>query len=60
MATHSSILAWRIPRTEVVVDTEGLEELGQDDAADRVDGIGTNTELALSDGINIGQAQVEY
>ena len=43
-----------------VVGTEGLEELGQDDAADRVDGIGTNTELALSDGINIGQAQVEY
>ena len=39
-----------------IVNAEGLEELGQDDAADGVDGIGTNAELALPDGFHIGQS----
>ena len=44
----------------LVVETEGLEELGEDDAAHGVDGIGTDAELALADGLDIDEFQLEH
>ena len=45
---------------DLVVDTEGLEELGEDDASDGVDGIGADTELALVDGLAVDEIQLEH
>ena len=44
----------------LVVDAEGLEELGEDDAADRIDGVGTDAELALVDGLAVNEFQLEH
>ena len=44
----------------LVVDTQCLEELGQDDAAYRIDGIGTHAETSLLDSLQIGQLQLEH
>ena len=44
----------------LVVEAEGLEELGEDDAANRVDGVGTDAELALADGLDIDELQLEH
>ena len=43
----------------LVVETESLEELGEDDAAYGVDSIGTDTELTLTDGFDVDELQLE-
>ena len=43
-----------------IVHTEGLEEFGQDDAAHAVDGIHADAELAILDGFEIGELQLEH
>ena len=44
----------------LVVEAEGLEEFGEDNAAYGVDGVGTDAELALADGIDINELQLEH
>ena len=44
----------------LIADAERLEQLGQDDAADGVDGIGADAEVALADGIDVSQPQLEH
>ena len=44
----------------LVVDTQCLEELGQDDATYRIDGISTHAETALLDSLKICQLQLEH
>ena len=44
----------------LVVDAQCLEQLGQDDAANGVDGVGTDAELAGLDSLDISQTEVEH
>ena len=44
----------------LIVNAKRLEELGQDDTANAVDGIGADTELTLLDSLDVGQTQVKH
>ena len=44
----------------LVIDTQGLEQVREDDAAYGVDGIDTDAELALLDGLEVGELQTQH
>ena len=53
-------LAGTLTIKNLVVNAQGFEQLREDDATHRVDGICTYAELTLTNGFHIGQSQLEY
>ena len=54
-----SEIACRLCVQHLVFYAEGIQQLRQDDATDRIDGIDTNLEMGILDGFNIYQLQTK-